>query len=292
VEHHVVPYLGSIAVQALQPKHIMAWHAQLRKVGKSTHAIRLAHQRLQQALDQAALLGVVPRNAATLVKPPQLEHRPQRPTWSGEQARTFLKVAREHGSYGPIFRLVLATGMRRGEVLGLRWADVDWTSKIVHIRQSIGPVDYAMTPGTPKTPRSEHTIPVTDAILEVLREHRRLQNERQLALGPAWHDLDLVFSSDVGTAIQPSNLRRDYLRLVELAGVPYITIHDQRHTMASWAVAAGVDPKTAAERLGQHVSMTLGRYTHTSEKQHRDAAKALDNMITEDKSSGEGKDAL
>jgi len=87
VRRHVVPYLGSRAVQALGPQHIVAWHAALRRDGKSTHAIRMAHQRLQQALDQAAMFGVVPRNVAKIAKPPQLEQRPERPTWTEEQAR-------------------------------------------------------------------------------------------------------------------------------------------------------------------------------------------------------------
>ena len=289
---YILPFIGTLKIQDLQPKHIVAWHATLRKAGKSPHAIGLAHQRLSQALDQAETLGLVPRNVAAKVKPPQQEQRPERPTWTVPQARAFLATARAHCGYGPIFRVALATGMRRGELLGLRWADIDWQAGLLHIRQSIGPVQHTMTPGTPKTRRSQRTVAVATDLLDALKEHRRQQNEQRLRVGPVWQDADLVFASEVGTPIGDSNLHREYHRLVALAGVPYITIHDQRHTVASWAIAGGVDPKTTAERLGQHVSMTLERYTHTSTRQHRVAAEILDTLLAGDPNGEEEKGAL
>jgi len=291
IQHHVLPYLGAMKVQSLEPRHITGWHTDLRKAGKSPRAIRQAHLRLSQALEQALTHGVVPRNVAKIIKPPKQDERPERPTWMTEQARAFVATAQKHCAYGPIFRLSLVTGMRRGELLGLRWSDIDWKAKVLRLRQSIGPVHNKMTADTTKNRRSDRDVDVTDALLDDLREHRRRQNEQRLKAGPAWYDLDLVFASEVGSAIQAPNLYREYRRLEELAGVPHIAIHDQRHTVASWAVAAGIDPKTAAERLGHDPRVLLGIYTHSNKHLRRQAAQTLENAITGDPATDTEQDA-
>jgi len=291
VEKHVLPYLGAARIQTLEPKHLVVWHATLHKAGKSPRAIRQAHLRLQQALDQAETLGLVSRNVARKVKPPREEEKPERPTWTAVQARSFLAVAREHCIYGPVFRVALATGMRRGELLGLRWQDVDWQARMLRVRQSIGPVANKMTTGTTKSKAGARDVLVTDKLLNDLREHRKGQNERRLAMCPLWEDLDLVFGSEIGTPIGASNLYREYKRLIGLAGVPHIAIHDQRHTATSWAVASGIDPKTVSERMGHSdVAITMNRYTHTSKKQHRDAAQAIEDHLSDDRDNDADED--
>jgi len=226
-----------------------------------------------------------------MVTAPAREERPERSTCTPEQARTFLSVSREYCIYGPIFRISLTTGMRRGELLGLRWSDVNWSAKVLRLRQSIGAVHNRMMPGTTKGSRSNRDVDVTDALLADLKDHRACQNERRLALSQAWDDLDPVFCSEVGTAIQAPNLYREYRRLKEIAGVPHIAIHDQRHTVASWAIAAGMDPKTAAERLGHDPKVLLGIYTHSSTAQRRHAAQTMDDQLggNEDETKAEEK---
>jgi integrase len=291
IQHHVLPYLGAMKVQTLEPRHITTWHTDLRKAGKSPRAIRQAHLRLSQALEQALTHGVVPRNVAKIIKPPKQVENPERPTWTTEQARAFVATAQGHCTYGPIFRLSLVTGMRRGELLGLRWSDIDWKAKVLRLRQSVGPIHNKMTAGTTKNRHSDRDVDVTDALLDDLREHRRRQNEQRLKAGASWHDLDLVFASEVGTAIQAPNLYREYRRLEELASAPHIAIHDQRHTVASWAVAAGIDPKTAAERLGHDPRVLLGIYTHSNKHLRRQAAQTLESALSGDQVTGEEQDA-
>jgi integrase len=282
VRRYIRPYaINSLAVQDLRAKHVLAWHTALRNAGKSPHAIHNAHLRLQQALDQAVSLGIVPRNEAKLIKPPAEERKPERPTWTADEARRFLEHVATGSIYGPIWRLSLATGMRRGELLGLRWADINWQERCLRVTQSIGPVHHVMLTGTPKSKAGERELALTEPVLEVLRQHRAQQNARRLALGPAWQDHDLVFCSDIGTPINPSNLYREYHKLVAAAGVPYITIHDQRHTASTWAVAAGVDLKSLSEVFGhEDVQTTLDKYTHTSKHRRRQAMQAIDDILT------------
>ncbi len=197
-----------------------------------------------------------------MITAPAREERAERPTWTTEQAQAFLAVSRQHCIYGSIFRISLATGVRRGELLGLRWADIAWQAQLLRVRQSVGPIHTSMTPGSPKSSSSNRDVTVADALLADIKDHRARQNEQRLKIGPAWHDLDLVFCSEVGTAIQASNLYHEYRRLEALARGPHIAIHDQRHTVASWAAATGSDPK-----------VLLGLYTHRGTAQRQRAAQ-------------------
>lgn len=281
IRRYIRPYtINGLGVQDLRARHILDWHTALRDAGKSAHTIRYAHLRLQQALDQAVSLGVVFRNEAKLIKPPVLGQKRERPTWTADQARRFLEVAGNEGPYGPVWRLSLATGMRRGELLGVRWADIDWAERCLRVTQAIGPVHHVMITGTPKSKAGARELALTEPVLELLRQHRARQNTRRLGMGPLWQDQDLVFCSEIGTPINPSNLYRAYHKLVRQAGVPYITVHDQRHTVATWAVAAGVDLKSLSEVFGHaDVQTTLNRYTHTSKSRRRQALRAIDDIL-------------
>jgi integrase len=290
VTKYILPHLGEAKVQQLHPEHVVEWHTILRTHFNGhggTRTISVAHQRLKQALDQAVTLGLVSRNVAALVKPPQEDDRAKAlHTWTEEEARTFLDVADEHGIYGPIWRVSLATGMRRGELLGLRWQDIVWDACILRVRQAVSMVKGTVIVGPPKTEFSIRDIPVTEDLMEVLQEHQARQNERRLATA-VWRDHDLVFPSAVGTPVNPNNLLREYYQLLQRAGVPPIHIHDQRHTHASWAIREGIDPKTVAERLGHRdVLTTLDRYTHIDQETHRAAAQTLGRKVTRRRPSG------
>ena len=146
-------------------------------------------------------------NVCDLVTPPRAVAR-EMATWDGDQARGFLPVA-EQSAYGPIWLVALATGLRRGELLGLRWQDVEVERRTLSIRQTVGLVGTTVVAGQPKTRSGRRTIPVPADVIETLREHRRRQNERRLALGSIWQDHDLVFAATNGNPINPNNLRRN-----------------------------------------------------------------------------------
>jgi len=238
----------------------------------------MCHQQLSTALKQAVRLGLVSRNVCDLVTPPRVPSR-EMATWDGVQARRFLAVAGQ-STYGPIWIVALATGLRRGELLGLRWQDVDVERRTLSVRQTVGLVGTTIVAGQPKTRSGRRTIPVPMDVIEVLREHRRRQNERRLVLGPIWQDHDLVFAAANGTPINPNNLKRDYTRLVTLADVPCIRIHGVRHTHATLALQQGANIKAVSQRLGHaRTSITMDIYAHVLPEQAQDVSEKVGSVL-------------
>ncbi len=272
---HITPALGAIPMQKLTPDMLQTFYADKLAAGCGTRTIELCHMRLKQALTQALRLGLVARNVADFVSPP-----PDRPkemeTWDLAQARQFLTVT-DQSIHGPIWTLAVATGMRRGELLGLRWQDVAFERRVVHVRQAIGLTPHGgADTKPPKSKSSRREVPVPDAMISALREHKRCQNERRLALGEAWQDHDLVFPTSIGTPINPNSLKRDYDRLVTLAGLPRIRIHDQRHTHVTLAIQQGSNIKAVSKRVGHATtSITMDLYAHVLPEMHVEVADKM-----------------
>lgn len=278
VRVHLIPALGHLPIQKLTPAHLQRFYADKLAAGCSPRVVQICHRRLSQALDQALSLGLVARNVTRNVTPPRVERTEMR-TWTAEEARAFLAVA-PHSSYGPVWTVLLGTGMRRGEVLGLRWKDVDLDAGTIRIVQSVVPFKGLGHIQQPKTPSARRTVTMAPAIVVALRDHRRRQNEHRLALGDAWHDHGLVFPAANGHPINPDNLRRDYARLIELAGVPRIRIHDQRHTHVTLALQAGAPVGAISQRVGHsRTSITLDVYGHVTMDMQRQAAQAIDAVL-------------
>ena len=223
-------------------------------------------------------LGLLTRNVADLVTPPRVPRKP-RQTWDEEQARRFLAVADQSGR-GPIWIVALATGMRRGELLGLRWQDVDFERGVLSVRQTVGALRGKPDVKPPKTRSSIRDVPVPAEVMAALREHRRRQNEQRLALGTVWEDYDLVFAAANGRPIYPDNLKRDFERLVHLAGVPRIRIHDQRHTHVTLAIAAGADIGAVSQRIGHsRTSITMDVYHHVLPRKHLEVSDKVGAVL-------------
>lgn len=278
IHHHLIPALGAIPVQRLTPAHLQQFYAAKAAAGAGPRVVQVCHRRLSQALALAQALDLVPRNVAQAVSPPPVPP-PNLTIWSPEEAQRFLSVAGA-SAYGPIWLVLATTFMRRGEALGLRWTDVDWEARVLHIRQTVTTVRGHSLIQPPKTPRSVRVIPVPAFVLDALREHRARQNGRRLALGADWHDDDLVFASEVGTPIGARNLARQLEALVRKAGVPRIRIHDIRHTVISHAIAAGAPVNVVAEMAG-HADMriTLEVYAHVIYEQRRAVSETVAAIV-------------
>ena len=275
---HIIPALGAIQAQKLTPDVLQKFYGDKLAAGCGPRTVELCHLRLSQALDQSVKLGLLTRNVADLVTPPRVPRKP-RQTWDEEQARRFLAVADQSGR-GPIWIVALATGMRRGELLGLRWQDVDFERGILSVRQTVGALRGKPDVKPPKTRSSIRDVPVPAAVMAALREHRRRQNEQRLALGPVWEDNDLVFAAANGRPIYPDNLKRDFERLVHLAGVPRIRIHDQRHTHVTLAIAAGADIGAVSQRIGHsRTSITMDVYHHVLPRKHLEVSDKVGAVL-------------
>jgi integrase len=261
-------HLGPYRLQALTPLQIERFYTeQLRSGGRegqplAAKTVRNTHVVLRKALADAERLGLVPRNAAAAARPPAPE-RHDLVTWSSEDLRTFL-AAIEDERLAMGYRLLAATGIRRGEVLGLRWRDVDFDLGQLAISHTITTAGHGLFMGPPKTPRSRRNVYVDQRTLAALREHRKQQRQRRLTAGPAWDaSLDLVVCDELGHPIHPDSFSRDFNRLVRNLDVPRIRFHDLRNTHATLALKAGVHPKVVSERLGHAtVGVTLDLYSH------------------------------
>ena len=279
-------YLGQAKLQALSPMQIEKFYSILLESGRSgggslaAKTVRNTHVVLRKALADAERLELIHRNAAATAQAPSVE-RPEHIVWSSDELKEFLAEIREDRLYAAFVSLA-TTGMRRGEVLGLRWGDLDFDASQLAVTYTITTAgsDQIIT-GPPKTPRSRRHIFLDDATLAILRDHRKRQREGRLVAGAAWETVnDLVFRDELGNAIHPDWFSNEFERLVRRVGIKRIRLHDLRHTYATLALKAGMHPKVVSERLGHAtVGVTLDLYSHVTPSIARDAADVVASRV-------------
>jgi len=275
---HIIPALGAIPIQKFTPDRLQQFYSQKAQEGCGDRTLQLCHLRISQALKQAVMMGLLSRNVADFVTPPKVTHK-EMMIWDVKQAQQFLREAAQ-SRYGPIWIVALATGMRRGELLGLRWQDVDFERKVLSVRQTIGVVKGKIEVKPPKTKNSRRDVAVQDNVVVLLREHKLVQHEHRLTKGAGWEDNDLIFCADNGRPIQPVNLDRDFTRWVERAEVPSIRIHDLRHTHVTLAIAAGSNIGAVSRRVGHaRTSITMDVYAHVLPEQHAEVADKVGSLL-------------
>jgi integrase len=231
------------------------------------------------ALQQAVRWGLIVRNPASLARPPRKQHT--EPTaLTVEQARALLRAAAGH-RLEAMFELALKTGMRQGELLALRWVDVDLDQGVVQIRASLRRTAAGLTIGAPKTSRSRRKVVLSAGTVEALRRHRDRQDTERANAVRVWHELGLVFPNTVGRPIEAQNLlQREFRPLLERAGLPPITFHALRHTAASLLLVRGEHPKVVQELLGHSdVGVTMNRYSHLVPTLMSQAASKMDGLL-------------
>lgn len=286
VARHIVPALGRLPLTKLRPGHIQSFYADRLQRGRtdgsgglSPKTVLHIHRLLREVLGHAVRWQVLPRNPADAVNAPRAErHEP--PMLTPEDVRHLLVVAAE-GQYGALVHTAVMTGLRRGELLGLCWRDVDLDGAALHVHRAVQWLPgRGWTFRQPKTPRSRRTVALAQPTVRVLREHRLVQLEERLALGKAYDDHDLVFASSVGTPISTTTLRRMWTRIRQASGNPDLRFHDLRHTHATLLLLDGVNPKVVSERLGHStVGMTLDTYSHVLPHLQEEAAEGLGRLL-------------
>jgi integrase len=213
--------------------------------------------------------------------------KPEMRTWSAPELASFLDQLRGDPLHAPIL-LAATTGMRRGEVLGLRWRDTDLDAGRVAVRQTLAAVRdvdgqvgrHLLVFGEPKTAKGRRTVPLPPQTVATLREHRRRQLAERLAVGPDYSDQDLVFAEPDGTPIHPDKFRKRFEVRIGRSGLTPIRFHDLRHTYATLALRAGVHPKVVAEFLGHaNISITLDTYSHAIPAMQESAAATVARLV-------------
>jgi integrase len=234
---------------------------------------------LHRALDQAVRWGLLMRNVTDAVDPPR-RSSPEMRAWDARQVAAVMAAAASD-ELEALWRVAVFTGMRRGEILGLRWADVDLDAGELSVRRTLSRgATSRLEAGEPKTAAGRRRVSLPPSVVDSLRRHRVRQLEQRLAAGPAYGDQNLVFATDSGGVILPNALSLRFRRLIERAGVPVIRFHDLRHTNATIDLASGTHPKVVQERLGHaSISETLDRYSHVTKNMQREAANRLDAAI-------------
>jgi integrase len=231
-------------------------------------SIQIFRMVLRAALDEAVAEGRLRRSPAARVGMPRVVVKADRvrevPAWTEDDVRKFLAAVKEHRWYGPI-RLDVLYGLRRSELLGLKWGDIDLKAGTVHVERGLTEVGGVPTWTDDKNARSRRTIPIDPTTAQHLGAHRRRQAEERLAAGSSWVDNDLLVASRTGTVVSPGNFDQTLERLVLRAGVPRLTSHGLRHTAATHIVRHASDIgeiRAAADLLGHSPDMLMRTYAH------------------------------
>lgn len=264
VEPHLVPFFGALKLRDINPVHVRALYREKLEAGLSAATVRKMHAVLSKAMKQAVMDGLVHRNVCDSVRPPRLARKEIRPL-DPEQAGALLRAAASD-RLEALYVLAVHTGMREGELLGLKWEDVslDGEEPVLRLRRALVREAGKVALGELKTPKSRRQVRLTRAAAGALRAHLARQMEEIERAGPSYRAGGLVFATESGSPINPSNLRnRSFKPLLRRAGLAGICFHDLRHTCATLLLTRNVHPKLVQELLGHAtISMTLDTYSH------------------------------
>ncbi|HTK06309.1 MAG TPA: site-specific integrase [Ktedonobacteraceae bacterium] len=294
---HIVPALGRIQLQKLTAQQVRAFYTKKEDEGLAASTITCYHSVLHLALDMAVKWGIIPQNVCDLVSPPRRARFEIQPLTT-EQAEKLLIVVRGH-KWEALYILALVTGLRRGEILGLKWQDIDFKTGTLQVRRILSRVPTKMPGRThvyveaePKTKQSRRSVAIAPFALATLAIHRTKQQEAKIKAGETWQEHDYVFCTSLGTHLNPNEVVKELKKLLNLAGLPNIRFHDLRHSSASLLLSLGIHPKIVQEILGHtQISMTMDIYSHVLPVMHRDAINKLDmNLIKKQEDSAKSKE--
>ena len=283
---HLTPCLGSILLTQLKPEHLQRYYSDRLshgrwdgKGGLSPRSVRHHHMALHSALQHAVKWGLIQRNSADAVSPPKAQ-KPEIQTWDEYEIRRFLDATKD-SAYYPIFYLALFTGLRRSELLALRWQDVDslycqlYVSRSMHHLKT-GEIVFRQ----PKSAKGSRTVALSPSTIEMLREYHERQEAEAVMLGKPITDNDLVFCHPNGSPLLPDTISHAWDKAIRRTGLKVIRLHDARHTHASYMLKQGIHPKVVQERLGHSsIQLTLDTYSHVAPGIQEKAAARLDDIF-------------
>jgi integrase len=277
VRNHIAPALGGVKLKNLTPPHLRRLYKEKLDSGLGTRSVQYIHTTLHKALRQTVDDGLIPRNVADSVKPPQLKRIEMKPL-SPEQAKALLEAA-GGDRFEALYVLAITAGLRQGELLGLKWQDVDLEAGKLQVRRTLYKGNFT----APKTAKSRRSIKLTTRAVEALTRHREAQLEESERLTGLWQDQGLVFTTQVGTPVNRHNFYgRNFKPLLEKAGLPHtVRFHDLRHTCATLLLSKNINPKVISEMLGHaNVTVTLDTYSHVLPHMQDVAVDAMDSSLS------------
>lgn len=275
---HILPELENITLANLKPLHIQRLYAKLLNEKKlNPNTVRKVHTMLVNALERAVKFDMVIKNVAKLVDPPK-ESKSTMGVWDVDETLTFLEDAKDSHFY-LVYLIAIHTGMRQGEILGLSWDGINLEQGIIYVKQTLSNDGKKLRAST-KTAAGMRTIAIPDELVTELKRHNINQKKHRLQAGTLYADFNLVNTTEIGTPINPSNLRRNFNIFIEKAKVRKIRFHDLRHTHATLLLKGGINPKIVCERLGHaDLRMTLERYSHVLPNMQKDTAEKFSELL-------------
>jgi integrase len=280
VRLHLKPALGRVKLSKLTPAHVQGLYREKLDSGLSPATVQKIHAVLHKALAQELKWTMIPRNAADAVKAPRPAPEEMHPLSSDEACKL---VEAAHGDkLEALYILAVQIGMRQGELLALKWEDVDLNREVIHVRRTLVRSRGRIALGEPKTKNSRRPVDITSVAVEALQTHLEQQLEDIERLGDLYRDDGLVFTSGVGTLINPSNLRRrSFKPLLQRAGLPQIRFHDLRHTCATLLLSRNTNPRLVQALLGHAtVAITLDTYSHIIPGMGNHTARAMEDIFS------------
>ncbi|MFI0015098.1 tyrosine-type recombinase/integrase [Streptomyces griseus] len=276
VRLYLVPVIGGKRLESLGVADVRRFLVQVEK--KTTAATaKEAHRVLRTALTAACREELITRNVASLVEPPRAKSRELSP-WSLDETLVFLAASRKDPLYAA-FVLAITMGLRRGELVGLRWTDLDLDRRVLYVRQQTQRRRGILYDDDPKG-RRRRAVPLPAMCIAPLRWHRMRLAEAKARAGETWQEGGHVFVTRTGRPVEPRNVYRSFTRVAETAGLRVIRLHDARHGCATILTAAGVAPRVVMEILGHsQISITMDVYTHVVQDTQREAISHMDRLL-------------
>jgi integrase len=280
VRLHIRPVLGQLKLKNLTATHVRGLYRQKLDAGLAPRTVQYVHVTLHKALEQAIADGLIPRNATEAVKPPQVRREEMRPL-TAEQVKVLFEAAKGD-RLEALYVLAVTTGLRQGELLGLKWDDVDLDASTLRVRRTLTTAKGGPQLTAPKTKGGRRTVKLTQSAVEALRSHLERQLDEIDRAGSLWGENGLIFASEAGDPLDRRNLTTHRFKpLLEQAGLPQIRFHDLRHTCATLLLGKNVNPKIVSEMLGHaSIAITLDTYSHVLPTMQNSAANAMEDALS------------
>lgn len=281
IVRRLVPLIGQVRLQQLRPLHVQSVYASLGKTGLSAQTVLHYHRMLHSALARALALQLISVNPASAVTPPRVGHREARALTPEEIGKLLRSI--DEPTFRHLVQLAVETGARLGELLALRWSDLDAEHRQLRIsRSALYVPGEGVSFKEPKTASSRRTIMLARRTAAMLREHRAAQSEYRIAHADVWTDLDLIFPGPLGDVAKPYLVSKRFTTIAKAAGFEDFTFHGTRHSHATALLRGGIDAKLAAASLGHsNAALTQRVYQHVQPALEERVADAVDVLFAE-----------
>ena len=286
IERHLVPSLGNIRLVQLKPIDIQNYIASKLRAGAAPATVSIHRMVLSRAMRQALLWGLLRINPVLLTDPPRLSRRTFRPFDSLEAQQLLEAVKGDR--WEAVYTVALSLGLRKGEILALRWQDVNLDTGELRVEHTLSHIDGKLSLAEPKTASSKRTLTMPRMLVAALRAHKIRQAKELLAAGERRGEQGFVFTTRYGTPIAPHNLNKHFDSILSRAGMRRIRIHDLRHSAATLLLVQGVDIKVVSEILGHTSIKMTTNYLHVNRLLQEQAAEQMDAALGWDDEGSQG----